>query len=126
VQFVAANSAVAENAGAPHSISVQLNTAAALGADVTVQVVDLLSGTATQGAGNDYTYVSPTVVTFAAGSVNGATQSVNLNPLDDPLVEGTETVNLQLQNVTGPATILATDEDHRVDITDDEAGRRTD
>jgi hypothetical protein len=82
VQFVAANSAVAENAGAPHSISVQLNTAAALGADVTVQVVDLLSGTATQGAGNDYTYVSPTVVTFAAGSVNGATQSVNLNPLD--------------------------------------------
>ncbi len=86
-----------------------------------MQVVDLLSGTATQGAGNDYTYVSPTVVTFAAGSVNGATQSVNLNPLDDPLVEGTETVNLQLQNVTGPATILATDEDHRVDITDDEA-----
>jgi hypothetical protein len=85
----AATSSVAE-ANVAHSVTVQLNTAAALGTAVTVDVVNLLTGSATEGAGNDYTYVTPTQVTFPIGSVDGATQTVSVNILDDALVEGDE------------------------------------
>jgi hypothetical protein len=60
---------------------VQLNTAAALGTAVTVDVVDLLNGTAVVGAGNDYTYTTPTTVTFGVGSTNGATDTVTVTIL---------------------------------------------
>ena len=38
------------------------------------------------------------------------------------LADADETIDLQLQNVGGPATILAGSEDHEVTITDNEAG----
>lgn len=126
VQFEATNSSLDE-ADAPHTVTVQLNLsadAAALDAPmtvdaITVDVLDLLSGDAT-GLGNDYTYTSPTTVTFAAGSLDGATQMVTLNILEDGDTEPDETIALQLQNVTGLATILGGSEDHEVTILDDD------
>jgi hypothetical protein len=119
VQMATASSSVGEDGGL-HPVTVQLNTAAMLDTAVTVDVVDLGTGSATEGAGNDYTYQSPQMVTFAAGSLDGATQTVTVNILDDVVDEPNETVNLQLQNATGPATILAGFEDHEISITDND------
>ena len=113
-----ATSSFAENAGAP-TVAVQLNTTGPTAAAVTVDVVDLLTGTATEGAGNDYTYTTPTQVTFPAGSVDGATQTVAVTLLDDAVLEPTESVDLRLQNVSG-ATIVAANRDHQLDITDND------
>ena len=82
---------------------------------------DLLTGSASAG-GTDYTYATPTPVTFPVGSVDGDTQSVTVTIVDDAIVEAAETINLQLQSVTGPATILAGSENHTVTINDNEAG----
>jgi hypothetical protein len=118
VQMQVASSSVAEEVGgSTHRVTVQLNTTGTLASAVTVDVVDLLTGSATEGAGNDYTYTTPTSVTFPIGSVDGATRTVALNILDDDRPEGDETINLQLQNVTSPATILPGGESHQVTIT---------
>ena len=90
---------------------------------MTVDVVDLLTGTAT-AAGTDYTFATPTQVTFAAGAADGATETVTLTIINDALTEAAEDIDLleQLQNISGPATILGTNEDHTVTINDDESG----
>jgi uncharacterized repeat protein (TIGR01451 family) len=93
--MAAASSAVAEDvAGGTLDVTVQLNVpgAGTLGSDVTVDVVDLLTGSAT-AAGTDYTFVT-----------------------------AAEDIDLQLQNISGPATILGTNEDHSVTINDDDTG----
>ena len=66
VQFAAASSSVAENSGTLNVV-VQLNVSGSgtLGSDVTVQVVDLGTGSAT-ASGVDYTFSTPTLVTFAS------------------------------------------------------------
>ncbi|CAD5947646.1 G-protein coupled receptor 98 [Planktothrix tepida] len=51
--------------------------------------------------GNDYTATSGTL-TFAAGQTN---QTFTVNILDDTLVEGNETFNLSLSNITGGAIL---------------------
>ena len=88
---------------------------------MTVDVVDLLTGTAT-AAGTDYTFATPTQVTFAAGAADGATETVTITIINDALTEAAEDIDLQLQNISGPATILGTNEDHTVTINDDESG----
>jgi hypothetical protein len=80
VQMAAASASVAEDvAGGTFDVTVQLNVpgAGTLGSDVTVDVVDLLTGSATAG-GTDYTFVTPTQVSFAAGSADGATTTVTI------------------------------------------------
>ena len=57
--------------------------------------LDVPTGTATNGT--DYKTL-PTTVTFAAGS---ASATVNVIPISDTLVEGTETIGLALKNGTG-------------------------
>ncbi|MBE9144651.1 Calx-beta domain-containing protein [Planktothrix mougeotii] len=52
-------------------------------------------------AGNDYTPTSGTL-TFAAGQTN---QTFTVNIIDDTLVEGNETFNLSLSNITGGAIL---------------------
>jgi hypothetical protein len=117
--MAAASASVAEDvAGGTFDVTVQLNVpgAGTLGSDVTVDVVDLLTGSATAG-GTDYTFVTPTQVSFAAGSADGATTTVTITIINDALTEADEDIDLQLQNISGPATILATNEDHTVTIT---------
>jgi len=90
------------------------------GVSVTVDVTDAGTGTATPGAGNDYTLGAATQ-TFGPGSGDGATSSFLLTTLGDALVEGDETVNLELTNLTGPATLgLPVTQAHTVTITDDD------
>ena len=73
---------------------------AALTSPASVDVVDLGTGTATSGS--DYTAFAPTTVTFPIGSMDGAVQSVALDPLADLSVEGaTETVRLGLSHPVG-------------------------
>jgi hypothetical protein len=88
-----------------------------LSAAVTVEAVDAGGGSATSAT--DYNAFGTQTVTFPIGAADGATQSVTLNVLADTDVEGNETVNLQLQNVSAPATIGAQNT-HVATITDDD------
>ena len=119
VTFTLDNSSLGEAAG-PHTIVIQLGgtPGATLGSDATVDVADLLTGSATSGT--DYTLTSPTVLTFAAGSSDGDTQILTIPVTSDTLVEGDETVNLQLQNASGSGLALGATTDRALTIIDDE------
>ncbi len=114
VAFQAATSATADEAAGNHAINVVLSGTTPTA--ITVDVSDVLSGTATSGT--DYTAVGTVTLTFPAGAVNGAIQIFNLAVLADTLVEGNETVDLQLGNVTGAA--LGVQDTHEATITDDD------
>jgi hypothetical protein len=98
--FQGASLALDESAGASN-VTVELNSfLPALPSDVSVEVVDLGTGTATSGS--DYAPFAPQTVVFAAGAVDGALQVVALDPLDDDLVDAPgETVVLGLQAAVG-------------------------
>ncbi len=121
VEFdTAASGTVDENT--PLDITVRLNIPSGGQLDVAVSadVVDAGTGTATSGV--DYTAFGTQMVTFPIGSTNANTQNTTLTPLDDPNSKGNETVDLALQNLTGPpAASLGTQTTHTVTITDDEA-----
>ena len=82
-------------AAGSHSVNVklQIGNGGTLSEAVTVNIVDLLNGTATSPA--DYT-LTTTAVTFAAGSRDGDTRPVNLTTVVDSSLEQDETVNLRL------------------------------
>jgi len=87
---------------------------------VTVEVIDATGGSAASGV--DYATIGTQLMTFAIGSANGATQNATLTPTDDANTEGNETVNLALQNITGPtAASIGAQASHIATITDDEA-----
>src|SRR5262245_44131013 len=97
----------------PTNVTVVLHTTLpALDEDVTVEVADAATGTATSAS--DYAAFAPVTLTFATGAVEGATQTVAIDPLDDSLVDGgSETVRLKLQNpsfggVAGTSQFTAT------------------
>jgi IMP cyclohydrolase len=117
VAFALASSATADESTALN-IAVTLSlTSGSLGQAVTVDVVDLLTGSATSAT--DYAAFGTQTVTFPIGSVDGATQTVTLTPSDDTDVEGNETVNFDLQNVSANAVIGA-QSTHTATITDDD------
>lgn len=95
--------------GGPQTIVLTLVTsdgaggAATLAPGVTLQadVVDIGSGTGTSAA--DYVAFGTQTVSFGAGAGNHATTTVTFRPTNDTLVEGSETVNLRLQNLQAPA-----------------------
>jgi parallel beta-helix repeat protein len=120
VAFQAAASATVDETAAPHTITVVLSIpgGGTLANAVTVDAIDAGSGSAT--GGTDYTAFGTQTATFAAGSADGATQTVTVDVLADLAVEGNETVDLQLQNVTGPAT-LGAQTTHQATLTDDDA-----
>lgn len=123
VAFDAATSTTAfEDVVGTHSIVIDLTvtSGASLAADVVVDLADLLTGTATSGA--DYSALSiPLQVTFPAGSTSGATQTIGIPITVDPTVEGNESINVNIFNITGPASIGATDEHQAVILDDDGA-----
>ena len=117
VSFASASSMTGEADG-PHPVDVLLSTSGAvLESAVTVDVEDALTGAA--ASGNDHSTFGIQTVTFSAGSSDGATESVSLDVLDDALLEGDETVDLDLANVTGPAN-LGNPGAHTVTIEDDD------
>lgn len=102
--------------------------------EVTVQVTDVGTGTATSSG--DYAAFAVQTVTFPVGAMTGSSQAVTLTPLADTLAEGAdETVRLALLNPSGAAisgfasqTITITDAqtasvqfDQAVTITGDES-----
>ncbi|MEM1452035.1 MAG: M12 family metallo-peptidase [Planctomycetota bacterium] len=89
--------------GGALNVDVRLSTTLAeLTADLTVDVVDRGTGTATSAS--DYFAFAPVTVTFPTGSVSGDIQTVSLTAIDDSLAEGAnETVVLGLQDVSGGA-----------------------
>lgn len=104
-----ANVSSAGEGTATHGVDVRLNLAqgATLSAPVSVDVVDLLSGTSATPA--DYGYAAQTV-TFNPGDGDGTIRSVSLSVVDDPNVEGDETVELGLSKLvdgTGGQITLA-------------------
>ena len=115
LSFSAAGSTATEG-DAAHAVIVSLFVASgSLADDVTVEVVDLGTGTATDGT--DYTSWPTTVLTFPAGSVDGDVQTASLATLNDSSVEGAEeTVRFGLQSATGAAILGVTD--HLVTIMD--------
>ena len=120
VEFVVTSDTTSENVS--HAIEVRLNVAAGttLAQPVTVSIVDLLSGDAINPT--DFS-LSSTTVTFPIGSGNGATETIDLVPVDDDLVEGNETVDLQLQSPTslnGQVTVGA-NSDQTITIDDEDA-----
>ncbi len=119
VAFQAATSATADEGAGNHTVEVVLSVpAGTTPTDVTVEVSDAGSGTASSGG--DYSAVGTVTLTFPAGSANGATQVFNLGVLADLLVEGDETVDLQLGNATGIGGALGVQTTHTATITDDD------
>ena len=100
VEFQQASSTADEGVGT-HSVVVVLTVpgGGALAADLTVDVTD--AGTGSALTGTDYTFVSPTSLTFPAGTVSGATQLVSVPIIDDGITEGAETIDLTLGNASG-------------------------
>ncbi|HUN08364.1 MAG TPA: choice-of-anchor Q domain-containing protein [Aggregatilineales bacterium] len=88
--------------------------------DVTVEIVDAATGNATSGT--DYAAIPPTTLTFAGPLTAGSfTQSVTVNILDDPNLEGAEALALMINQVTGAAAIGFPDT-HTIIINDNDGG----
>ncbi|MEH6618772.1 Calx-beta domain-containing protein [Maribacter arcticus] len=81
----------------------------------TITVVYTLTGTATQGAGQDYTI-------SGNANINDGSSSTNLNilPIDDVLVEGDENVIITLNSVNSALYEIGTQNSDTVTIVDDD------
>ncbi len=97
------SSSDAPEAGGAFGIDVVLgSTGGPLTEEVTVQVSDAGTGTATSGG--DYAAFAPATVTFPVGTATGSTRSVTLTPVADAVAEGAdETVRLTLGSPSGAA-----------------------
>jgi fimbrial isopeptide formation D2 family protein len=117
--FQSASSATVNEATLAHPVIVELTLASgSLPSDTTIDITDLLTGTASSGT--DHTALAiPVTVTFPAGAANGATQIGNIPVIQDLDVEGNETVNLRLSNPS--FGILGTTTNHAATITDDDS-----
>jgi hypothetical protein len=93
VQFAAVSSSVSEGVGTTNLVLSITNPSATTATSVEVFIS---GGTGTAADINNYTTQT---VTFPAGS--SANQTVTLTVTDDALVEGNETIQFGLQNVTG-------------------------
>ena len=89
-----------------------------LSANTNATSVDVVLGASTATNGDDFTYTSPTTVTFPASS--STTQTVTLTIIDDAILETAENIVLNLQNPTNSATI-GTNGTQTITITDNDA-----
>jgi hypothetical protein len=67
------------------------------GITLTAEVLDATGGTATSGS--DFTAIGTQTVTFNAGAVTGAIANASIAVTNDNSVEGSESINLSLQNL---------------------------
>ena len=79
--------------------------------------VDIVLGASTATIGADFSFSTPTTVTFPAGS--SVTQNVVVGIIDDATVEGTENIVLNVQNPTNGA-IIGTNGSYTINITDND------
>ncbi|MBK7875973.1 MAG: hypothetical protein IPJ77_09505 [Planctomycetes bacterium] len=108
VQFsTSIGSVFAEDAGSVSvSVALDLATGASLATSVALVVTDAGTGSADSGA--DYAAITPRTVTFAAGSLDGTTQSVTLALVDDAAAEIDETILLAIGSPSAGAAVGAT------------------
>lgn len=100
VEFVGFSSTVDENVG---TVTIDLMIT---NADANATAVDVsVSASSTATNGSDYTFTSPTTVTFAGGT--STNQMIAVSITDDMLTEGAETIVLTLSNPTNSATLGA-------------------
>ena len=97
VQFADTAIQVNENAG---SATLTINLSAATSVATSVDVVLASTSTAINGA--DFTFTTPTTVTFPA---NTTSQTISVAITNDVLIESSETIVLQLSNASTPLTI---------------------
>ncbi len=113
-------SATSSEVGGAVTVTVRLTTTeSALPEDLTVDVVDALTGAATESV--DYSAFGTQTLTFAAGAVSGDTQTVQLTPIDDSDAETAETVVLTLSAPSTPAQ-LGANSSYTLTIADDDSG----
>lgn len=115
VGFDLPSSAVIEgNVGtADHLVSITMQSPPS--GPVLLQVSDALTGSASPGS--DYTF-APVILTFEPNGSYPQTQSVIITIHGDGLVEGDETIDLQLDLLSGSAELVQVD--HTVTILDDD------
>ncbi len=120
-QLKIAGNSIAETAGgivlsAPVTLTISgsdtsgpLTTNGKLGDGVTVTAtVADIGGSATAKTPDDYSIAAPSLaVSFGPGAVSGATDTVDVTPFNDLLLEGQETINFQLKSeaIVGPAAL---------------------
>jgi hypothetical protein len=120
IRFASAiGSTTDESAGTTNvTIELDLPAAVSLGVPVSARVADAHTGSATPGA--DYAAFPSQAVTFPAGSVDGATQTVGIQVLADSTIETNETVALSLSAPSAGAVLGATTS-FQLSIVDDDA-----
>lgn len=106
VTFSGDGSAVNEDAASSLPVEVVLWTTEDTTEEVTVDIVDLLDGTATSGIDYDQIF-TPVSLSFPIGSSSGDAQSFLLTFLSDSDQEDAESINLRLRNVSGNSAVLA-------------------
>lgn len=111
VSFVSSGIVVDESAG---TILVELEI---IGGNSNATSVEVALGSSTAALGSDFTYTTPTTVTFPANS--STNQSIVVGITDDAILESSETIVLNLQNPTNNAT-LGTNGTYTIEITDNE------
>ena len=121
VAFTQATAATPDEADGTYDATVELTLAAgdSLAVPVTVTVRDSSAGSATSGT--DYAAFAPVPINFPAGSVDGASSTVQITVQDDGAMESDETVVLALDAPVSTADIdLGASDEHVLWITEDE------
>ena len=119
IEFVSDLSNANENTGA-HQVLVKLRLPGGglLGSELSVEVMD--SGLGTAIPGSDYAPFPPTVITFAAGSIDGTTKSVTVE-IQDNIDSGDDTtIEFQINNLIGSGA-SGPNISHTVTIIDDDS-----
>ena len=116
ISFVTASSVIIEEVNSHDvGVTIALVNGGMLSTEVAVDVIDTTGGTA--DSPEDYGFPSQTVL-FPQGSEDGARVTVPLSIVTDDLLEGDETIALELRNLTGPAIINANANIHQVIVSD--------
>lgn len=120
IQFSASGGATPNESAVPRSIAVTLDlpVGVALGTTASARVSDAGGGSATSGV--DYVALAPVTVSFAPGAIDGTTQTVALQVMDDATIEANEVVRLGIAALAASTTIGATNQ-YQLTITDDDA-----
>jgi len=120
IHFATSSSTKPDESGVPHDVTIalDLDPGETLGVAASARLADAGGGSAVTGV--DYAAVLQQTITFAAGSLDGASQEASVLVLDDSAIETNETIRL---GVTTPSSgvILGANTLHQITILDDDA-----